>query len=293
MKLRPDEAERYYRIWWQLMWFANREEPTVPPFAMRPARGAVPAEDGFAVREVLWCDTTILARFLAENPGGLPAQDLALASSWRDHVRGSFLVVKHLQKHSLLIDARDQVYAVLGISDSIATMLPSEPCLVEAFLLPFEGRIILDCLVRTSPVLVGPGIRRGAEATIRGARERGAIVASLPPPAGPAPDAVPRLNQSILGHFRRKLATMNMRPETADRHVANVAAVAERLIDGTPPATLLDLRWAPLAAHLGTLDEKARQQAVTSFTRFVRFLLDTDRAPIDRAEQILARLRGR
>jgi len=85
------------------------------------------------------------------------------------------------------------VYLVAGITESIQEVLfrscgEGQARLVATTLVPFEGRIVHDGFLLTTQVSFGPGIRaRYRDAYLR-AKERGAIIASLPA-RPPSPEA--------------------------------------------------------------------------------------------------------
>jgi hypothetical protein len=118
--------------------------------------------------------------FIAENPAGLPAADLALTASWRDRVAGQFFILRHLKKYSVFLaqERPPKAYGVLGLASSIQEIIPSQalPVLVEAVLLPFEGKIIYDSLLAPYSVTFGSGIRRNLNDDYRHVQERGGVV---------------------------------------------------------------------------------------------------------------------
>jgi hypothetical protein len=95
------------------------------------------------VLERLWADPSIIDRFIAANPAGFNADDLATVSDWRYALRAKFIVARHEGGCShFLVD--DKIYAVTGISKDISTMITDTPCIVTTTLLPFKGHIIYD-----------------------------------------------------------------------------------------------------------------------------------------------------
>lgn len=182
MQLQPGETEEFYAVWLPLLRWVNQQRKVVPrELTVVPGDAA----DLLAVREVLWADDSLLDRFLATNPCALSAEQLALARSWKARVRGTFYVLRGLQKYTVVLDdsGRGKAYAVLGLRTPIVEMVPRLPCLVEGTLLPFGDRIIFDGLLQSYNMYLGPGIRRRLAGVYRAAKA--GLVTSLGAPKAP------------------------------------------------------------------------------------------------------------
>jgi hypothetical protein len=70
-------------------------------------------------------------------------------------VGGSFILFKHLQRHSILMSGA--VYGVRGIYTPLEVMCPHVPMFVETVLLPFRDAIITDGLMRSPPMHISFG----------------------------------------------------------------------------------------------------------------------------------------
>jgi hypothetical protein len=255
------------------------------------------------IRDALWADDSLREAFIAQNPAGLSAQDLALVQSWRQRKEGKFFVLRHLKKYSIFI-AESAVYGVLGLASPLAEVVPFVPCYVETVLLPFEGVIIYDSLIAPWNITFGSGYRRSLEETYKDAKERGAIITSLLPPAHPpsreAKQAEVRAtNARVLEAFRTHLFRSGRSPKVVERDLANVTAFAEScLLQQPEPRSLREFGSAEVRAYLGQLRRAAsgkrqRPPALISLERLLRFLRDTGRMDYDAAQYLLEILRGR
>jgi hypothetical protein len=175
-----DGAERFYRIWWPLLKFVNRELRMIPDLRVRPRDGAIALHDAARLRDALWDDDSLRDRFLLENPARLGVGDLETVSGWVDRIEDKFFVIRFLKRHTVFVDSRSRVFGVLGLLSPIVELLQGKPpLLVEAVLLPFERRIIADGIFRTYSVGFGAGIRRALDQTYREAREGDQIIISI------------------------------------------------------------------------------------------------------------------
>jgi hypothetical protein len=294
MILEPHETQRFYRIWFPLLHYVNKQCNLVPELPASPADGSIKTEDAYKVGTALWADDQLRHAFIAENPFDLPPEDLALIASWGNRVAGDFYVFRHLKKYSVFIaqGPSDRVYGVLGLVSPLEDVLPMPPpTLIRTVLLPFEDRITYDGLVSSYNIYFGSGIRGNLNDIYRDAKERGQIITSLGPAAGPADPAVLRKdiqgrNAKLLTAFRRDLAGSNLSLKMIEQHTANIAAFAEDyLLAQHPPRGLLDLNIDDLRSYLGGAGMKAgaRKTNITSAKRFIRFMFDTGRMDNDSA----------
>lgn len=298
MILEPHETQRFYRIWFRLLHYANEHCDLVPEVPISPEEGSISPNDALKLRSVVWADDELRRAFIAENPFDLPPADLALVASWDARIAGDFYVFRHLKKYSVFIGQGDgdRVYAVLGLVSPFEEVLPMPPpVMVQTVLLPFEGRITYDGLFSMYRIYFGGGIRSDLNDIYRTAKERGRIITSLGQDATPANSAELRKdiqgrNAKLLIAFRKALAQSNLSMKMLDQHVANITSFAESyLLVQHPPRGLFDIMIEDLHSYLDRADlyAAARKTLVTSFKRFVRFLFDTNRIDNDTAWSLL------
>jgi hypothetical protein len=289
MQLPPEQTARFYRIWLALLRYVNEERHLVPPFSVSETDAPLALSDEMQLRNALWVDDTLRERFMALNPADLPASDLAVVASWQYRRAGSFSIVRSLKNYTVFLSEEEpqQAYGVLGLSHPIEEMLPVPlPTYVQTVLLPFEGQIIYDGLLQSYAVVLGPGIRARLKQEYRNAREREGIITTLGPAA---PSAQPQemhaallaRNTRIVEVFRKDLSRKGLSPKTVEQHVATIERFARTcLLQDDPPRGLLEMRLADVQHYLRTSRNRA---ALTSFKRFVRFLLETGRLDDEQA----------
>ncbi len=99
MRLTDQEASRFYAAWWPLLGWINERLGIAPAVTRFPCA----VEDALEIRDALWAHDDLRLRFVAENPAGLPADQLALVASWQHRRVGTFIVWKHYKKHTVLL----------------------------------------------------------------------------------------------------------------------------------------------------------------------------------------------
>jgi hypothetical protein len=134
---------------------------------------------------VLWADDNLREQILAEGAVGLGDAERELVASWRHRVSSSFIVFRHLKKHSIFLSK--SAYAVLGIYTPLEVMLAQVPMYVNAVLLPFRDVIITDGTIESPGLHIsfGGGARRIFREQYNEARDDGRIVTALPAPIVP------------------------------------------------------------------------------------------------------------
>jgi hypothetical protein len=297
MILQPDETERFYRIWFAMLSYANRRLKLVRDLPESPREGSIEVQDAYKIATAVWADDALRHAFIDENPSRLPPEDLVLARSWDRRVAGEFYIFRFLKKHTVLIDQSEhaRVYGILGLVSPIEDVIRGPlPVLARMTLLPFEGRITYDGLMAPYNVYFGSGIRGNLNDIYRLANERGAIITSLEAPAVASPQQsraeIARRNDKLITAFRRDLAQSSLSMKMITQHTENIETFARVfLLEQAPPRGLIELRSADINTWLAQakLPQPARKTLVTSFKRFVRFLYDSDRIEDAAARQML------
>lgn len=193
MILAEEDAALFYRAWGALLTWVNDRRKIVPPFP-RPTPGR-PIDPMLAtkIRDVVWAEDGLRNQFLAEETADLGSAERGLIASWQHRVRAKFIILSHLQRHSIFMS--EGVYGVRGIYTPLDTMFPYVPMFVEAVLIPFRDVIITDGLMQSPPMQLtfGAGARRAFKEQYSAARAAGQVRTRLPWPADPATDpASPR-----------------------------------------------------------------------------------------------------
>ncbi len=182
MKLSEKDANLFFDLMFPLQFYVNQKKQILPDVSSLEAYIELDLQEQAAVRDALWEEPSLIARYVAENPNKLPAEHLALVESWQSRILDRFVIERLLKKHAIFI-ANEKVYAVLGLHNSFDEMIPKEalPVFVETVLLPFGDVIIYDGLIRGGNIMIGPNMAYGFKETYMAAKRKGKIIASLNP----------------------------------------------------------------------------------------------------------------
>ena len=182
MTLSVEDGKLFFELMWKLQTFVNRKLGFHKNIASLEEYAGLPTEMKLKVRDELWKDNGLIEAYAQENPDGLSPEELEIVRKWKNHVKGSFFILRHLKKGSIFIKD-EQVYSVHGIQDPLEEVIPSYalPQMVVAVLLPFKGRIIYDGLLSGYSIHFGSGVRSTLERAYNAAKVKDRIVTTLEP----------------------------------------------------------------------------------------------------------------
>jgi len=249
--LSPQETERFYRIWWALLRYANAKLHIIPDLAASSEGETIDMQDAAEIREALWEDDAIREAFIADNPAALPSSDLELVASWQQRIAGTFFIVRHLKNYSVFLNEGSpaRAYGVLGLVSSIDEILGDYvPRYVNAVLLPFEDKIVFDSLLTGFNIHFGSGITASLNRDYRNAQEREGIITSLrPAPPDEARKHLQERNAKLLDAFKKDLYKSGLSPKMVEQHAARIAAFNQYQMAQDAPRLLLDTDAASMS----------------------------------------------
>ena len=182
MKLSTQDAELFFKLMWRLQLYANQKHQILPNVNSVEDYVATPMQEKVQVRNVLWENPGLIDTYVAENPHGLPADELDIIRKWKQFVAGTFHIFRYLKKHTIFI-GDGQVYGVLALRDSLEEMMYGRrlPIMVQVVLLPFKGKIIYDGTLNFYNIYFGGGIRSSLKEEYMAAKQNGRIITTLEP----------------------------------------------------------------------------------------------------------------
>jgi hypothetical protein len=101
-----------------------------------------PFEEISKLRAELFKDSAIIDSFCTENPFNFSHHELEIVETWKDFLRGKFIILCYLKNYTIFLHVNEpsRAYGVTGISSSIEEVLMDElSVLATAVLLPFRA----------------------------------------------------------------------------------------------------------------------------------------------------------
>ncbi|MEO8356204.1 MAG: hypothetical protein ABI621_09835 [Chloroflexota bacterium] len=182
MTLSHEDGILFFELMWMLQYFVNQKRGFHKDIDSREAYARLPTEKKLKARDELWKNNGLIEAYAQENPDALSPEELEIVRKWKDPVKGSFFILRHLKKGSIFIQD-EKVYSVHGILDPLEEVIPSHalPQMVQAILLPFKGRIVYDGLLSGYSIHFGSGIRSTLERAYTAAKARDRIMTTFEP----------------------------------------------------------------------------------------------------------------
>ncbi|GAB6163034.1 hypothetical protein JCM12298_21940 [Desulfothermus naphthae] len=183
MKLSKKDVELFYKLYRPLLVYVNRKFDIVKGVNSSRDIKRCPLEEINKIRDKLYNHPEVIDSFIEENPFNFFSDELKIISSWKNFVRGKFLIFRYLKKYTIFLDLDDppKAYGVLAILSTFEEIIgPDLPIMVEAILLPFNNKIIYDGILLPYPITFASGIRCSMNYAYQEAKSRFGIITSLP-----------------------------------------------------------------------------------------------------------------
>lgn len=181
-KLSKEEAKFFYKIMNQLIYFANSRFRLVSNFP-KPEEGTWAEEDIQKITEKIFSKPEIINSFYSENPAMLNKEEIEIVKSWKTFVKDKFVAFSHGKNIVFLSSEKEpKTYEVMGICEEVSGLLPFEPIMLEAILIPFKGKITYTGSFRFFPISFGGGFKRGLKADFQVSKNKFGVITSLSKP---------------------------------------------------------------------------------------------------------------
>lgn len=183
MKLPKEDVDLFYKLYLALLVYVNKKRNLVQGLASPDDFRKFRVEQMNKLRDELYKQPELIDSFVTENPWKFSAAELDMVSSWRNFVRGKFVILRYLKDYAIFLDPEEppKAYGVLALHVAFEELVGSFlPVMVEAVLLPFGDRIISDGIFFTYRVSFGKGVRQSFNEASQEAKSRFGIIISLP-----------------------------------------------------------------------------------------------------------------
>lgn len=177
MVIKKEQGDLFYRLWFPLLSYANYKYRIVKDFAADAHSKGISPEKASRVANRIWEDVSIIDEYIEICSDDMSEEEIDIVARWKNAVRGTFIVDRHLRKGSILVSVDEKIYLVKGIYSSWREMLGDLPMpqMVEATLIPFQGDIIQDGLVHPYGVCMGKKFADEAKNIYLNAKNRNEI----------------------------------------------------------------------------------------------------------------------
>ena len=185
MNLSQEDIELFYKVWLGLLSYVNEKYNVEPEMGEMKSPQGLDTNKVLAIRNKLWENKEVISEYIEKSAGTLTEREINILKSWEAYeISGIFTIIKHMKAYSVFMmhDENPKLYGVSGITDSIDEKIPASmlPILVEAILLPFEGKIIYDSLLTPYDIMLGSDISMEMERKYHQLKKKDGIIVHLP-----------------------------------------------------------------------------------------------------------------
>lgn len=161
-KLSEDDCVVFYDVFFGLLEFANKTLRVSDLKRLRNKKH-LDTMKVVEIRDALFLEhLELIDAFVKQNPFHFDARRLKIVEGFKRGIFDTFLVVSYKEDGTIVIGQNDKGYKVLGLYSNIDEILYEFdlPLVSRMLLLPFEGKIICDGLIETTPMNIGPNMRK-------------------------------------------------------------------------------------------------------------------------------------
>lgn len=197
MNLPAKDVDRFFKLYHGLLFYVNKKYNIIKSLKKPEDIFGAPFSEILELKEKLYADPEMIDTFAKENPMGFSSQDLDVIRSWKNFVKGKFMIMGYKKDYTIFLESSDppKAYGVLGLNSSFQEMLgPNLPASVELTLLPYEDKITYDGTLLSQRVIFGPHMRRDFKLLLNQAKGLYGIITRIPfKPEKPEPTNLEKL----------------------------------------------------------------------------------------------------
>lgn len=181
MILTLNEAHLFFKLMLPLQFFVNGKLGVLKEIKNLETYKKINMQEKFKVRNALFENPHLIDEFIDENPNDIQMKELAHASKWKKFYKGEFYVERYLKSGAIFIGDDNQVYEVVGLTNTIDEIIPSYflPQLVQAILLPFQNKIVHDGFLQPYQIHFGGNIKRELKDIYMSAKKKKKIITTF------------------------------------------------------------------------------------------------------------------
>ncbi len=183
MILSEEDIRLFYKLNPFLLLYANQQRGIFEGVTTIDDFARLPLKEKSLIRDALYDHPELFDSFVKENPRNFSEDELEIVRSWKNFIRGRFILFRYLKKYIIVLstDSPPKAYGVMALLDNLEEVMGLPlPILVDTALLPFKGQIVYDAFLAPYPISFGPGVRREMNETYQAAKARFGIITSLP-----------------------------------------------------------------------------------------------------------------
>lgn len=150
------DAKLFYKLYFGILDFTNQKYKIKPMHKLYGKNGINPYEISDIVSAFWKNKVSITMEFCLINPFKFNKEELGLVSSFKDGIRGQFILAKYEKEYTAIMND-DKIYMIKGLTSNIDEVIPYKdlPCMTETTIIPFKNVLVYDGMLQTYPINFG------------------------------------------------------------------------------------------------------------------------------------------
>ena len=118
MKLSQQEVELFYELMWSLQFFVKQKLKLLRKIRTLQDYSDCSQQDKMKVRQTMYENIELIDIFIKENPQNFSDEKLDIVASWKNFILDNFHIERILKKYTVFISSKNDVYAVLALTET-------------------------------------------------------------------------------------------------------------------------------------------------------------------------------
>jgi hypothetical protein len=184
MLISQSAALHFISLYHMLLYYAGTTRDVLPPGMSFDDFLEEATNTKAECRDAIYSPHPLISDFGSNNSDILSEKEQEVLKAWAaHHVKGDFVMLRHLKKHTIFLNTADPgvAYGVLGLTTDLKEIVPNGylPVYVRTVLLPYEGVIVCDGLVAMHNMLIGPNMSRNMREEYKELEKAGLVLTTL------------------------------------------------------------------------------------------------------------------
>jgi hypothetical protein len=183
MKLSKEDTELFYKMHNSLIIYTNQKLNILKNVNSIESLKKAGIDQIKNLVSTLYENSHLIDSFGETNPCKFSDEELNIVKSWKNFVKGRFLIMRHLKNYTIFLDENEppKVYGVLGLVNSFEEVIGNYlPVMADTILLPFKDKITYTGIFTPYRITFGGGMARGFKDSYEKAKSLYGIITSLP-----------------------------------------------------------------------------------------------------------------
>lgn len=180
MQLTETEYNKFVEIHPKLIYYVGIQKKMISKTTSLEQFLDLSVEEKYPIRNAMYENIHLLNDYLTANANQLSEEDKDIIRAFKYFKKGKFYVIKLSKKYAHFLGDKF-VYGVNALSEPFQNLFGNNlPMMVEAVLLPFNGKIIYDGIVSSYSIRFGRGLKNSLKSEHAIAESKYGIITELP-----------------------------------------------------------------------------------------------------------------